>query len=118
MRKKRAKRRSLQEIKTLIGELEASELSAADLARREGVAVGSVYQWKRKVRSSLEAGDPIEMILAEPIPNDIPASQASGSGLTLCLGKGIECRIDRRFDPDTLLRVMETVNQAGRQRPC
>lgn len=119
MRKIRRKRRSIEEIRTLIGELETRDMSASDLARREGVAVGSVYQWKRKVREGvsegLEAGEPIEMIPTEPVPTD-SAFPTGRSGLTLALGKGIECRIDRGFDADTLLRVVETINQTGPQR--
>ena len=118
MRKIRRKRRDLQEIKTLIDELEATDLSAADLARREGVSVGSVYQWKRKVRENLDAGDPIEMILSEAIPVDDCAGTILRSGVTLALGNGIDCKIEPGFHGETLLRVIETVSQASRKIQC
>ena len=119
MRKIRRKRRSLQEITTLISELERTDLSATDLARREGVAVGSVYQWKRKVRESLnEAGQPIEVILPGPVlDSSLSVATASPSGLTLVLG-GIDCKIEPGFDEGTLLRLIETVNNGGQQEPC
>lgn len=120
MRKNRRKRRSLQEIKTLIGELEATDLSAADLAWREGVSVEAIYQWKRKVRESLDVGEPIEMILPKPLQNDPRSATTNHSGLTLTFGfgKGIDCKIDPGFHAETLLRVIETINQAQGQIQC
>ena len=118
MRKNRRKRRSLQEIKILIGELEATDLSAADLAWREGVSVEAVYQWKRKVREIHEVGEPIEMILSEPVQNDPLSATTNHSGLTLTFGNWINCKIDPGFHAETLLRVIATVNQARGQIPC
>ena len=118
MRKNRRKRRSLQQIKTLLGELEATDLSAASLARSEGVSVGAVYQWNRKVRESLEVGEPIEMILTEPVLNHPRSVATNRSGLTLALGNGIDCKIDPGFHAETLLRVIETINRATGKIPC
>ncbi|NJN44956.1 MAG: hypothetical protein HC806_09715 [Anaerolineae bacterium] len=118
MRKNRRKRRSLQEIKILIDELESTGLSGADLARREGVSVGAVYLWKRKVREIHEIGEPIEMILSDPAQN-VPLQAATNhSGLTLTFGNWIGCKIDPGFDAETLLHVIETINQARGQIPC
>ena len=116
MRKNRQKRRSLQDIRTLITELEATGLSAAQLARRENVSLGTVYQWKRKVREDVTGNyktdpPPIELILTDSTTGSSPLALSSSSGLILAFDNGIKCTIEPDFDAETLLRVIGTLSK-------
>lgn len=109
MRKKNCrKKRNLQEIAALVGELEASNLNVTGLAKREGVSVGAVYQWKKRVQQRCpQPVEPIELV--GPTNNELLAPLTT-SGITLTLNE-IECRVQPNFDQETLIRVIEAINK-------
>ena len=107
----RRKERNPQEIKALVAELDSSVLTAAELAKREGVTVGAVYQWKNKVRTL--PVEPIEIVGA----SEFLSNPRQSSGIRLEI-ESIRCEVDPNFDQQTLIRVVETINQIFANSSC
>jgi hypothetical protein len=107
------KRRSLAQIAAIMGKFEGCNLSSAEIARRVGVSVPTVYQWKRRLEfdgntaDQAHRGSMVRVVAANwPPVAPAPAPVASGS-ISLVLGSGLLCRVDPGFDEQTLLRVVK-----------
>lgn len=112
------KRRSLHEIATLMEEFRASKMSVAQFARRIGVSVPSVYQWKRRLREELapqRSGAPSFASMVRIIPTADPAAPFPGegkrdAGVSLVFCSGLVCRVESDFHEQTLLRLLQLLS--------
>lgn len=103
MQKKKRKKRTASEIRCLVAELNTG-LSAAKLAIREGVTVGAVYQWKKRV--GVEQVEPVELVM----PTDVCAQLGIDStGISLEINS-IKCTVESGFDRETLGAVLEVIS--------
>jgi len=107
MQKKKRRKRTSSEISSLVKELN-SGLSVAQLAMREGVSVGAVYQWKKKV--GLRQSEPIELLL--PANANSPSGNAF-SGVSVEVNS-IKCAVEPGFDRETLVAVIEAISHSNK----
>jgi len=85
----RRPRRSRAEWSQIIERFDAGNESLADFCRSEGIGVGSFYQWRNKLQTSL-ASAPRFIELAAPF-----ASSPGGWQVELELGDGVVLRLRR-----------------------
>ena len=103
MQKKKRKKRTASEISGLVDELN-SGLSVAKLAMREGVTVGAVYQWKKRVGA--KQIEPVELV----VPTDVCAPLGIGSSGVSLEMNSIKCTVEPDFDRETLSAVLEVIS--------
>lgn len=115
IRLSRRKRRSLHEVSILMDEFHSSGMTAAQFARRMGVSVATVYQWRRRVRekaSAQTAGASSFPSMVRIIPTAdeaeaLPGEPKPDSGVSVVLPSGLLCRVEPGFHEPTLLRVVQ-----------
>jgi len=119
MPKNPRKKRSLDEIHDLIGELNRSKLTVSQFANREGVSVGAIYQWKRKVQevtsetANAQVPAPVEVIAPPQLWSESQMPLVKDSGVNLTLPGGISCRVQPGFHSETLVQVIQLLNKAA-----
>ena len=106
MQKKKRKKRTASEIRCLVDELN-SDLSVAKLAIREGVTVGAVYQWKKRV--GVKQIEPVELVM----PTDVCAPLGVGSSGVSIEMNSIKCTVEPGFDRETLGAVLEVISHSA-----
>jgi len=104
------RRRSLEEIATLIARLENSNCTVAEFAAEIGVAVPTIYNWKRRLHSESgertgQSGPSMVRVIAQPefsSPSATPSSK-----IDIHLPNGVTCSVCPGFDEQTLLRLID-----------
>ena len=81
---------------------ESSGLSLRAYALREGLGVGNLAAWKRRLR-------PAGVARTSFVPVIVEGPVRRAEGLELVLGDGLVLRIPAGFDEDTLARVIRAL---------
>lgn len=98
-------RRSLAEIATLIKRLEHSHGTVAEFAAEIGVAIPTIYSWKRRLQGApSQRREPNEATMVRVIAR--PEAPRPNSKIDIELPSGLTCSVSPDFDEATLLRLI------------
>jgi transposase-like protein len=93
-------------------EFNGANLPVAEIARRVGVSVPTIYQWKRRLglegtRSAHEeSGQMVRVIAANWPTATVKALPGAPGTVSLVFASGLVCRVEPDFDERTLLRLV------------
>lgn len=93
-------------------EFNGANLPATEIARRVGVSVPTIYQWKRRLgvettTTTREESGPMVRVIATNWPTATVAALPGAQGtISLVFASGLVCRVEPDFDERTLLRLV------------
>jgi hypothetical protein len=97
-----------REISRLLAMRDREGLTYAELAARTGLAPTTLSWWAWRLRSEEPATCSfVEIEITEP-----ESQTHADSGVSVRISDGVELRIDRAFDADTLRRVVTTLSSS------
>ena len=92
--------------------IEAEGITTRAYAEREGLAVGSLYEWRRRLKTDLETPTRLQRSGCF-VP--VRIRQASESmGCTLVIGAGTRLELSQLPSPDWLAALAAAVGERGR----
>jgi transposase-like protein len=104
-------RRSAQQWKALVERYERGTATQARFCAREGVSVGALQYWRRRLREEAAGGDAaalaIARLVAVQVREEAPAPKETG--LRLVLSSGVSVEVAPDFDAATLRRVIDAL---------
>jgi len=108
------RRRSLAEAQVLVAEFEASGLKRAAFCQQRGLAVGTLDKYRQRVHGRRQLGRrgfvPVEVVLSTARDGGNDAGCDGVLFVELRSGRRIEVR--RRFDAETLQRLLTVLDRA------
>jgi hypothetical protein len=107
------RRRSRAEVEGLVAEFEVSGLKRASFCRKRGLALATLDKYRRRVQSRPVSGAgsllPVEVVLS---PSRDADSGAGRDVLVVELRSGSRIEVRRRFDAETLKRLLSILDRA------
>ena len=103
---RRRLRRSRAQAEQLAAEFETSGLTRREFCQSHGIAINTLARYLTRRRRQQSPSTPQTWVAVE-----VTEAQAAGSGLTVQLSCGYRIEVARGFDPETLRRLVSTLEQ-------
>lgn len=106
---KKRKRRSGQEIRHLVAEFEASGLRQVEFCRSRGLALSTLQRGLKRRRSETDGES--KRLVEVKIARSRHSGSTERSVLEVLLAKGRRIEVRRDFDAQTLVRLIQTIEE-------
>ena len=103
------RRRIASEIEQIAREFKNSGLNRSQFCRRQGLTMGVLSRYLRRLQVSCGSGESDRLVAVELAGQKLSADCAGSCGLAVVLAKGRRIAVSAGFDASTLRRVVQVL---------
>lgn len=95
----------------LLSEQQASGQSIAGFCRERVLPVWQFYEWRKRLRATIEPFVAVEVVASKPAPLPIPPPPESSAPIEIRLRSGQSLLVGPDFEEDHLCRLLRVLEQ-------